>query len=1531
MSSKRQVCKWIKILLMASIMLISFFNLTQIYRADQILTVTSTPSEMDYLKLASMVDMELVKHHLYMLSKGIYEISGVHSRATGTLGNELAARYIYEEFNRLMENVSIQSFRVPVPKSYGANITFPDGSVIKLYPVLPNLVCPSTTPPEGISGTLQYAREGYLKDFDGMRIEGSIVILDYESGNRWLNAMKLGAKAVIFLPPKDPLNSFSPYGHHHTHPKYLENFPVYFPRFYVKEEDLKSLFINLGKNVTIKSTVRWENAESWNIIGFIRGENPNVIFGISSYYDSYSFAPDLAPGAQDACGIAALLALAKHFNEHRPKATIIFIAFGGHYQTVAGALQWAESREYAEISQKIWMILNLDLSTGSDALHVTNVAHLWTHAQAGHTEAYIGIGRHLENMRKAISEAYVRAGLEPPTVWTTYIQMRTGGPGDPPTNYHEPHPNRAFLTELDAFDPWGSRAPDYCNPAFFNIITAKDIRPYIFTPFDTYDKLNFENLEKQLRYIYALILTLYSNEDVQWLIENPLRSCAPSGRVQRNGAFVGQTAFWDPKTTWYKPVPNLLVVARMYYSVNKASGWDGWGGTGPTYYRFFTYSDENGTFRFPYTVRVSTKAWVGTDDEVYFEAYAIDPETGQIVVGPDLGRRSMIPYPFANTVWEGKYGDCFLGYLTVQNVTSTIIVSDNYAIGEFVSRNLYDRFPHPSITVNTFLSHVQPEHYAVLYDPAVGLAAILLSTNEPIEVMIGRGRVPYGLIVNASRENMLGTGITFGYGQTILKYPYLIYCENLRWVIEERFRLVEQYKPVDPYIYGRFIRGVQSLEKVYIALNNLSYSEAYAYMIDAWSDLYWAYANQRGEIENIVSIAPYVAFFLVPFAYLTERLILKSSGSKRIASTILILVLIFCIIYTVNPTFKLSGNPVLMVIAFSTVILSIPILFIILSKVVAFLNEIRIKVFGRHEIQVGRVELAIAAIQLGIENMRKRKGRTALVLVSIALTISALVAMTWFIQDVPVIPQRFVPPETGYQTIPYNGILIHYNEWGGEREGHWIGELVENYVEIKYSSLAMIAKRAWYWPWYYDDEAGIDITHENNSIKVYCLYGLSPEDHHFTSFLPNFNGRWFLSTDKYACILMSSHAQSLKATINSIIEIQGMPYKVIGIIRDEEISSAGELDGYSVLPVDIRASKTVDAWVTYYEPSEVIFIPYWTVINIWGARTGCISLKISNASLAWTVVQELYERFGSLSFWVCMDGKVYTPTRISQTQVFGLEYMFPAIGISMLSILNMMLASVMERKKEISVYSVLGASPLNTALMFLTEHAVHAVIGGVCGFIGGNVLLLLIARQLGINYTYSIIQFNVSVLGAMLMVILVSVYPATIIAKLVTPSLERAWKMPTKPVGDNWDIPMPFFTSGEEVGGVLEFMREFFSGHYDSNAPVFWVESIKYVEGEADGVPYMGYSMQVHLFPYETGIIQEANVIAKTEDARWRIFLLTKRLTGMRDRWIQQNRGFADAVRKQLLLWRSLKPEEKMEYIKKSGGVTFNKGHSVSD
>jgi putative ABC transport system permease protein len=77
--------------------------------------------------------------------------------------------------------------------------------------------------------------------------------------------------------------------------------------------------------------------------------------------------------------------------------------------------------------------------------------------------------------------------------------------------------------------------------------------------------------------------------------------------------------------------------------------------------------------------------------------------------------------------------------------------------------------------------------------------------------------------------------------------------------------------------------------------------------------------------------------------------------------------------------------------------------------------------------------------------------------------------------------------------------------------------------------------------------------------------------------------------------------------------------------------------------------------------------------------------------------------------------------------IAGISLVVGGIGI-----MNIMLASVMERTKEIGIRRASGATRKDVIFQFLTEATIISITGGVIGIVLGMVFALMIQRTTGI-------------------------------------------------------------------------------------------------------------------------------------------------------------------------------------------------------
>src|SRR6266568_54442 len=295
-----------------------------------------------YQAVAASIDPVALDRTIRTLSTDPRNPSRVVSRVVGYPASDAAAVYVKHAFEAAgLEKVHEEALigGVTVPMVHHPGTLEVNGRTFAIHPLWPNLVRTSQLPKAGLRAPLIYAANGSLKEFNGRDVANSVVLVEFNSSSNWLNAARLGAKAVIFIEPDQTMRG-------EAESKFL-SIPVSVPRFWISKRDAATLTAELQRPATpmalLKCDMQWESRPASNIVGQITGSDPvmkNQIIVLEGYFDSMSIVPDMAPGAENACGIAALLELARTFKKFPPKRTVWFLATNGHFIGLQGIKQY---------------------------------------------------------------------------------------------------------------------------------------------------------------------------------------------------------------------------------------------------------------------------------------------------------------------------------------------------------------------------------------------------------------------------------------------------------------------------------------------------------------------------------------------------------------------------------------------------------------------------------------------------------------------------------------------------------------------------------------------------------------------------------------------------------------------------------------------------------------------------------------------------------------------------------------------------------------------------------------------------------------------------------------------------------------------------------------------------------------------------------------------------------------------------------------------------------------------------------------
>ena len=1106
------------------------------------------------------------------LQQDINALTALPSRVPGTPGNAAAALYVQERFRQIgLSQVRADEYSVTTPVTKSASIEI-GGQSLQVHPVYPNQVVAATTPKKGISGPLVYVGQGRVSDFNGQKIEGSIAVLDFNSGMNWITAIDLGARAIVFLEP-DVSNRGEA-------ERKFTLLPVEVPRYYAPAATATAVMAaaKAGQEATLKSLVIWEKMPVKNVLGFLPGKSApakkaNTLI-VNAYYDSMSVVPDVAPGAEAAGNMAAFLELAARLKANPPAYNVLFVANGSHHLALAGVRNFiadhvidktgeAAAAKKAEIASYRGF-LNLDLTSRTPT--VGFFAKSWFYNQMGVGSENIllnqfgGLAKNLGRFADDIAKKEKRPTEE------FFVDGVTGKDG---------RTWRSYLPSLVALD---SEAATEAGLPGVSFATANDARLYQDTPFDTVDRLFMPNLTAQVGTVETLMRKSFN--DIASGDSKNLSVFPTTDTLSNNfGFFTGRGIYRDvEKATSFlpdTPMPDSQIGEPDVQSVGVVVSDRGgnpqeqksYAGVRGLMIERASYSKatakDKAVAQFTFIGPRTGDPKGGGTPNYEFEAFTID-RNGHMIFAPDRGaERQRFSPNFNKATATLSYKD--------KNLNA---ISPDASLIVFRSRaaTLFDTLDQRYFTVLTEMTvldaktDANPVEYGYLRPSAPpGVAEI-----EPIAIVFGKytsadaakktgeegtrfklimaaGLLGKRLVLLNTDPTITARNDTRGFegkgfdientdvANRVLRVSY----QSARdlWVIDQqRIRLLKGFginnERVDA-LHGsagcpatkdpKFTSGYKCPTENIAAPNGGSLVLAQTALDEKKFDVFYrearrafglesrAYPDVEATSQDVLKGIIFYLALLLPFAYFVERMLFGFPDvRKQIMGTSLVFLAVFVAIRFVHPAFELALTPFIILLAFVILALTVVVTAFLQSK---FEQEIKRMKQGVHYADMGRLSALGAAVGLGIANMRRRPTRTALTCVTLILLTFTVLSFTSVTANIA----NFARPYGDSKQPPaYQGFLLRQPDWGAMPEVA-VASLSN---EVTARNLGQPALRSWYLSRDQGEPLQLRVNNALDSNKFYyapALLGMTPEEASIGSpvsktVLPG--GRWFAPGDR---------------------------------------------------------------------------------------------------------------------------------------------------------------------------------------------------------------------------------------------------------------------------------------------------------------------------------------------------------------------------------------------------------------------------------
>lgn len=237
-------------------------------------------------------------------------------------------------------------------------------------------------------------------------------------------------------------------------------------------------------------------------------------------------------------------------------------------------------------------------------------------------------------------------------------------------------------------------------------------------------------------------------------------------------------------------------------------------------------------------------------------------------------------------------------------------------------------------------------------------------------------------------------------------------------------------------------------------------------------------------------------------------------------------------------------------------------------------------------------------------------------------------------------------------------------------------------------------------------------------------------------------GRMFTAREysgERVALLDETLAGRLNAAVGDFINCGGRRYCIVGVVAGMPAQSASLGSGMLLLPLQ--------TWQDAYAlaPTELaLAVPK-------GEKAG---------ELAEDVLAKLHNLPGKY-LSVTLENEIDAAKSVVRIFVMVLACVaFVCVATGAIGVMNVLLISVRERRREIGLLKAIGATSRQVALLFLLEAAAYAALGGLLGILLGLGMTALFGALIGLMPQVKLLHMGLLLAGAAVLGLSFGVIPA---------------------------------------------------------------------------------------------------------------------------------------------------------------------------
>ena len=813
------------------------------------------------------------------------------------------------------------------------------------------------------------------------------------------------------------------------------------------------------------------------------------------------------------------------------------------------------------------------------------------------------------------------------------------------------------------------------------------------------------------------------------------------------------------------------------------------------------------------------------------------------------------------------------------------------------------------------------------------------------------------LILGADEEETMGRGIPLSAASLLHLDGYRQGARDNYFLNDGRLRILRQRNIVSDDLETLHADAKEHLDAAAEAEKGRHWLLARAHSIFASNISNRVYGPLRGVTEDLVQAVVVLLLLNIPFAFAMERLIFGfPSIYKQVIGFAGFFLATFCILFVTHPAFSLASAPIVIFLAFVIILLSVITVAIVMGKIKQEIRAMQGLASTVHGLESDS-STSLAAILIGISGMRNRPLKTFLTSITVVLLTFTILVFASFTSRQGVVetylgrgdgPDRIELHRFSFLDIDKSLVESVETLYGDRFHVFRRGGLFRNpTIGSQNGSTPLAPERVLYLP------------RNGKTVELGCIMGVDPAEYPFNPDLARV-APGLAEADKSESpqpaaassdsrtppplYLPELSARTLEAEIGDIVLLNGTPYQFVGTTDGAALQGLSLIDDFKVMPPDFSATvkntgrtATDGMSAAQFEEMDTGSFEWFSSDKVavariadlerdfrWSCFVNLVFLYPHDESVdIESAGRELAPVFhGSVHCKSSEGARKLFFTKAVAGSGFG-DVVIPLL-LGGLIIFSSLMGSIVDREREIFTYSALGLSPPDVGALFFAESAVYSVIGGMGGYLLSQVVAkcLNALGRAGVitppEMNFSSLTSVLTILIVMAVVMLSTIFPAIKAGKSANPGVARRWKMPD-PKGNRMDFVFPFTVSEIDFTGILSFIREHFNNHSDATLGAFAARDVKLfrLPGAKNGRDAYGIEANVSLAPFDLGIFQKFRMYSSEFEIKGidEVVVELERIGGTPTAWVRSNRAFADELRQQFLLWRSL-PIETVEHYR---------------